>query len=471
MGVPVFFVVSGFCIHVSFQQQGQRWGSFFIRRFFRIYPAYLAALIFFTSIYMEHYRLNFHSLILRIQLVTHLFLIHNCFPLTNAEINSPFWSLAVEAQLYLLYPALLVLVAKLGWRRSMMILAGCELMIRGMDGLIFTVGATKTIGCQISWILSHSPLGFWFSWALGAYIADAFLKNQPLPFTKTSPILWFALGITAYLVKPLYPFRFLLFAVVTAVIASQHLGGARPKVKIPIFSLNVLKNIGLWSYSIYLLHQPLLFIYFFAIDGVMPEENRSEPASLLLVVVTWLAIIPFSILWYKLFELPGIALGKRIIKKMAVGYGTKIEPKRLIGNVPAGMLRGGYGLMIVTLLALIVGSFLANAKFFPPEPDENNNLAWSLATSPDATKRNGARAVKLAEDACQRTHYQVTIMVGTLAATYAEAGRFDEAILMAQRACSMAEKIGETNLLQKNQELLKLYQNHQPYHESNPNPH
>ncbi|HXC36779.1 MAG TPA: acyltransferase family protein, partial [Candidatus Acidoferrales bacterium] len=38
MGVAIFFVVSGFCIHLSFQQQGKEWRSFWIRRFWRIYP-------------------------------------------------------------------------------------------------------------------------------------------------------------------------------------------------------------------------------------------------------------------------------------------------------------------------------------------------------------------------------------------------------------------------------------------------
>ena len=56
-------------------------------------------------------------------------------------------------------------------------------------------------------------------------------------------------------------------------------------------------------------------------------------------------------------------------------------------------------------------------------------------------------------------------MVGTLAAAYAEAGRFDEAIATAQKACELAARNGEANLLQKNQQLLELYQNHQPYHE------
>jgi cytochrome c-type biogenesis protein CcmH/NrfG len=95
----------------------------------------------------------------------------------------------------------------------------------------------------------------------------------------------------------------------------------------------------------------------------------------------------------------------------------------------------------------------------------NNNLAWSLATNPEASKRNGALAVKLAEGACRKTHYQITIMVGTLAAAYAETGRFEDAISTAQKACELAAKSGETNLFQRNQELQVLYLKHQPYHE------
>src|ERR1700685_485915 len=51
LGVAIFFVVSGFCIHLSFQQQGKRYSDFFIRRFFRIYPAYLAAVFLFSFLF------------------------------------------------------------------------------------------------------------------------------------------------------------------------------------------------------------------------------------------------------------------------------------------------------------------------------------------------------------------------------------------------------------------------------------
>jgi Flp pilus assembly protein TadD len=98
-------------------------------------------------------------------------------------------------------------------------------------------------------------------------------------------------------------------------------------------------------------------------------------------------------------------------------------------------------------------------------PDVLNNLAWILAASPETELRDGPRAVQLAERACALTYFQKTIIIGTLAAAYAEAGRFDDAIATAQRACACATAHRETGLLARNQELLALYQRHQPYHE------
>jgi len=102
----------------------------------------------------------------------------------------------------------------------------------------------------------------------------------------------------------------------------------------------------------------------------------------------------------------------------------------------------------------------------PDSTEAMNNLAWTLATSPDTNVRDGKRAVELAERACELTHYQKTIYLGTLAAAYAEAGRFDDAIAMAQKACAMASESGEQDLLKRNQELLALYRTHQPYREA-----
>jgi tetratricopeptide (TPR) repeat protein len=103
----------------------------------------------------------------------------------------------------------------------------------------------------------------------------------------------------------------------------------------------------------------------------------------------------------------------------------------------------------------------------PDYPEALNNLAWALATQSEASLRDGAQAIKYAERACELTHYGVTGMVGTLAAAYAKAGRYDDAISTAQKACDLATKDGEAELLKKNQDLLALYLKHLPYHESN----
>jgi tetratricopeptide (TPR) repeat protein len=95
-----------------------------------------------------------------------------------------------------------------------------------------------------------------------------------------------------------------------------------------------------------------------------------------------------------------------------------------------------------------------------------NNLAWVLASSDDAEIRNGAEAVRLAEHACELTKYRATLLVGTLAAAYAEEGRFGEAVATAQKACALASKAKDQALLRKNQELLELYRAGQAYHEA-----
>jgi tetratricopeptide (TPR) repeat protein len=99
------------------------------------------------------------------------------------------------------------------------------------------------------------------------------------------------------------------------------------------------------------------------------------------------------------------------------------------------------------------------------EPDLTpalNNLAWILATDPDASLRNGAEAVQCARRSCELTSFRTTILVGTLAAAYAEAGQFDQAVATAEKACQLASKGGDTALLQRNQQLLALYREGKP---------
>jgi tetratricopeptide (TPR) repeat protein len=101
----------------------------------------------------------------------------------------------------------------------------------------------------------------------------------------------------------------------------------------------------------------------------------------------------------------------------------------------------------------------------PDLPEALNNLAWILATHLDAQFRNGAEAVRLAERACQLTKNQKTIYIGTLAAAYAEAGRFPEAIATAKKAEANALTWKEKDLAEKNRQLIELYKANKPYRE------
>ena len=101
-------------------------------------------------------------------------------------------------------------------------------------------------------------------------------------------------------------------------------------------------------------------------------------------------------------------------------------------------------------------------KILPDFAEALNNLAWILAANPDAHVREGRQAVVLAERACKLTGYKQPIMVGTLAAAYAEAGRFDEAVTNAEKAKTMAEQANQMELAAKNRALLDLYLSGQP---------
>ncbi|HTQ50755.1 MAG TPA: tetratricopeptide repeat protein, partial [Candidatus Acidoferrales bacterium] len=104
----------------------------------------------------------------------------------------------------------------------------------------------------------------------------------------------------------------------------------------------------------------------------------------------------------------------------------------------------------------------------PDLPTALNNLAWILATSSDEQLRNGAEAVRLAERACELTHYAQPWFVGTLAAAYAEAGRFPEAATTAEKAEQLAINTGQPAVAAKTGQLLELYRAGKPYHEPAP---
>ena len=94
-----------------------------------------------------------------------------------------------------------------------------------------------------------------------------------------------------------------------------------------------------------------------------------------------------------------------------------------------------------------------------------NNLAWIRATHPDAVFRDGTEAVELAKRSCELTGHRVASDLDTLAAAYAEAGRFGEAIKTASKVIDMATATGNKKLAREVGERVELYLRGVPYRE------
>jgi tetratricopeptide (TPR) repeat protein len=94
----------------------------------------------------------------------------------------------------------------------------------------------------------------------------------------------------------------------------------------------------------------------------------------------------------------------------------------------------------------------------PQNMNALNDLAWLLATSSETRIRDGARAVELAERAVHLARGDHPIIIATLAAAYAEAGRFPDAVKTARRALDLANGSGKTDLADAIKTQLELYE-------------
>jgi tetratricopeptide (TPR) repeat protein len=112
--------------------------------------------------------------------------------------------------------------------------------------------------------------------------------------------------------------------------------------------------------------------------------------------------------------------------------------------------------------ASAIYNFQGAVELKPDDFGFKNNLAWVLATWPEATVRDGSRALDLAIDANRRSGGQDPVVIRTLAAAFAEVGKFSEAIDTAFQGLRYAE--AQTNIVYVNalQKDLRLYHSGQP---------
>ena len=84
--------------------------------------------------------------------------------------------------------------------------------------------------------------------------------------------------------------------------------------------------------------------------------------------------------------------------------------------------------------------FTEAVQLDPKDAAAHNSLAWLLATGPQERFRDGKRAIDHATRACELTKWKRSAYLDTLAAAYAEAGKFDKAVEFQQKAVELATK-------------------------------
>lgn len=307
LGITIFLLLSGFLIHLNMLKSGSpvSWSQFFSKRFWRIYPPYLLALLF--SILAFGWGFYFISDSEgRAHFLSKVFLIHNFSDSTIYSITSSFWSLALEAQIYLLYPVLL-------WMRKKM----------GIGGML-TVTLSLSIGLAIfqaatgmkSPALESSVPALWFVWVGGAWLAEKYYHNN-MRFAAGKALCLSLLSFII-MIPPKYYYATSFFTLFPKVLACFFLVLAvlefQPwRKKLPL--LNFLSLVGICSYSFFLFHEPLL-VHFKHVFNLFHNGYAGKNIFLANALFKMGSIFLLTLLvsWslYHWVEKPSIAIGKRL---------------------------------------------------------------------------------------------------------------------------------------------------------------
>jgi len=172
-GVSLFFVISGFLIHLGYLKSERSFNtlSFYSKRFWRIYPPYWLILIVF-SLTVSFFATTPSAKVALYDFALHFLTLHNLSDKTFYSINSSFWSLAAEAQLYLIYPLFLLMRKKMGINATFGVILALSVILLVLGIIFNNFGTTYTYGKNV--------FELWFVWAAGAYYAEMYVKGKKI---------------------------------------------------------------------------------------------------------------------------------------------------------------------------------------------------------------------------------------------------------------------------------------------------
>ncbi len=315
IGVNLFLVLSGFCLAWPFfcnplMRERTTALQFWTRRVQRICPAYLASIIFVALMLFAEQALaagghwpSVPTTYDATDVITHVFVVHNLSVDHVSTINPSFWSLALEFQLYLLFPLLLEAMRRFGvWRVAGTILI---LQLAYRFALEFTLSPDALD--QLEFVLPKAVFGRWFDFVAGMAAASVVAK-----FSENAPArgsLWMLLSVvslaTAYTLFCLHfkseglldLFWGVGFSSLVCWAADRRSRAHR------ILSFKWFTAIGVMSYSLYLVHQPLMEA---AGGWILKATHQHSGPAFLIGLGAATCVIPIAALFYLAVEGPAL---------------------------------------------------------------------------------------------------------------------------------------------------------------------
>jgi len=284
-GICLFFVLSGFCIHLPQARRFQKTGhdgldkrSFASRRFWRLYPAFFASLFlaglgFFAMNFCwesppGEAGITFHYFL---EATGAVWIGMNAFFLFAIKpeatiINAVYWTLWLELQFYLFYPLLLRACRSWGFGRIAMFLLAIELLLSLVPAL---VGAEKLMKPPLEWLF----LCRYFEWFLGMLLAEKCAKGSFIA-PRTSLIVVFA-GFSGGMLLALHPIGHSIHQLVFSIGSFGVVGYfiAPSLRKSESRSIHLFGWFGDYSYSLYLVQIPVMRIVY-ALETQLPMSYR-----------------------------------------------------------------------------------------------------------------------------------------------------------------------------------------------------
>ena len=293
--VVLFFIVSGFCIHYPQTAADKKLNLvvYARRRFLRIYPPYIAAIVFALVLVQIVAPANYAGSSVA-QIIENVFMVQN-YHAGSIAADPVLWSLPVEAELYLTYPLLLAIYLAKGIKIA-------------VGGLVI-ISLIATVAGAFGWAAAAvNFLQYWLIWFSGAIVAQ-WVRVDDVP--RVNRIAWSVLILASLAALSLSLSRIALGQVLCfagAYFCVFWLGMSLPSrlkwLEDPV--AQPFQLLGRISYSLYLVHYPVLL----ACAELYMRVFGAKPANFLVS----LSFVPVCILtayvFYKLIEEPSHKLAR-----------------------------------------------------------------------------------------------------------------------------------------------------------------